>query len=103
MTEQELLTIEERASKASPGPWTHGLEMEPPDPGIEAAGGGCVAFVQVHGNINTVVRTGEEFSHDDARFIAHAREDIPALIAEIRRLKREKLLNGPQFGATWAT
>lgn len=43
---------------ASPGPWSHGLDMDPPDCGIEAGGdgGGCVAHVQCHGNINTVAR-----------------------------------------------
>lgn len=57
-------------SEATPGPWSHGLDMDPPDCGIDGPNGGCVGHVQYHGNINTVARTGEEFSHADARLIA---------------------------------
>lgn len=65
---------------ASEGPWSHGLDLDPPDSGIETANGGCVAHIQDHGNVNTVARTGEEFSHADARFVAASREGWPAAI-----------------------
>ena len=65
---------------ASEGPWSHGLNLDPPDSGIETATGGCVAHIQDHGNVNTVTRTGEEFSHADARFVAASREGWPAAI-----------------------
>lgn len=83
---------------ASPKPWTTRLDLEPPDPGIEAAGGCCVCHVQCHANVNTVLRTGEEFSHADARFIALARSAMPALIrrchaAEQRVQELEAALN----------
>lgn len=81
---------------ATPGPWVERLDLEPPDPGIESAGGGCVCHVQCHSNLNTVLRTGEEFRHTDARFIAIARTALPALIRRchaaeqrVRELERE--------------
>ena len=58
-------------SKLSPAPWTwRGLD----DPGIESGNGGCVLHIQMHGNINTVNRTGEQFSHADAEFVCLARQ-----------------------------
>ena len=93
LTGERLVAIEAACARAealsaatSPGPWSHGLDMDPPDTGIEAAGGGCVAHVQCHGNVNTVARTGQEFSHDDARFVAESRALVPALAAHCRDL-----------------
>lgn len=67
---------------ATPGPWSHDLDSDDPDGGISGPCGGLVCFVQHHGNVNTVARTGEQFSHDDARLIAMSRT---ALLAWIRR------------------
>lgn len=64
--------------KGTPGPWVHRLDMDPPDPGIDADCGGCVAHVQCHANVNTVARTGEEFCHADARLIAAAPDLLAA-------------------------
>lgn len=89
LTDEQLTEMERLAGAASPGPWSHRLELDPPDPGIDASPGGCVAHVQCHGNVNTIVRTGEEFSHADARFIAATRDAVPALVAEVRRLREE--------------
>ena len=66
-------------SNHTPGHWSHDLDDERPEGIINAASGGCVAFVQHHGNVNTVLREGEAFSHADARLIAAAPELYEAL------------------------
>ncbi len=93
MTNDELTRLEAMAAAASTGPWTHDLGEEPKYVWgeIEGANGGCVCVVMHHGNVNTVARLGEQFSHADARFIAASRETVPALIAEIRRLRAGRL------------
>lgn len=79
MTEQlDLDVIEQRANDATPGPWERWH-----DP---------VALVDrfVAGfPINTIQDSVGQFSAADAEFIAHARTDVPALVAEIRRLRAE--------------
>jgi hypothetical protein len=60
VTEDELREIEERAAKASPPPWTPNAEYAYP-PGSQ-------------GDL-------------DEQFTARAREDVPALVAEVRKLR----------------
>jgi hypothetical protein len=75
MTTEELAAIEARANAATAGPW-RGTK----DEGVQA-------------DATAVFETGCEcctpsrLSEADALFIAHARTDIPALVAEVRRLK----------------
>lgn len=90
--------------KHSPLPWTHGLDLDPSDSGIEAAGGGCVAHIQCHGNLNTIRRTGEDFSHADAEFIVRAcnsHYDLLAALIEAEKMlvtaMREDLDFGPRI------
>ena len=72
MTEEELARIEALANAATPGPWeTYGSDRYgwrvdgPPD-------------------------TDEgRISEENARFIAAARDAVPALVAEVRRLRNE--------------
>jgi len=73
MSEEELRAIEERASASSPPPWKRdGMEI--------VKGRRIVARVAPHGLL-----TSREFGDFD--FIASAREDVPALIAEVRALR----------------
>ena len=82
-----LTPIRERCEKATPGPWvwrSNYLEVEGSweDPTREwtriaddgSAGGEYNEAIDTHG--------------PDADFIAHARTDIPALLAEVERLRR---------------
>ncbi|MFD2869870.1 hypothetical protein ACFSY7_15360, partial [Kurthia populi] len=46
-----------------------------------------------------VHRFGESSKYNDAEFIAHARQDVPALIAEVERLREALLLI--QNSDTW--
>lgn len=72
MTKQELDAIRERCEKAPAGPWSNIGDwaiIQGKDPN--------------HGNLIGSV------NKEAAEFIAHAREDIPALLAEIVRLQDE--------------
>lgn len=76
--EPDLGAIEARANAATPGPWGYDLNgYIAPDLGDEW--GGTVA---------KVLGKGGQFDKD-GEFIAHARTDIPALLAEVRRLRAE--------------
>lgn len=92
MTDKQLAEIEARAAKATPGPWVaageeyidelpDGLWLEP-SVQVQAEAGKTRTLATIH------VGTGVD---EDADFIAHAREDIPELIAHIRKLEVERL------------
>ena len=77
MTPERLKQIEERANAATPGPWEREIGYH--DNGL-----------YIDGELVASTRGGAvywEAPQTDIIFIAHAREDIPALIAEIRRLQ----------------
>lgn len=81
LTDQQLADIEARANAATPGPWCtdsweiyQGAEYQP---GLsEWIGETCRA-------------DDSDGSRNDAEFIAHAREDVPALLAEVDRLRTD--------------
>jgi hypothetical protein len=95
MTDDELNEIEKRANAAAPGPWEdaeasvweHGQrvvdEVFVRRPGDNIA----VAIAVASQILNPCADPRNVPSQDTAAFIAHAREDVPALIAEVRRLK----------------
>lgn len=66
MTKERLDAIQGRADRATCGPWCHWCHWCRED-------------------MPTAAKVIPE--SDDARFIAHAREDIPALLAEVERLR----------------
>jgi hypothetical protein len=97
MTEAELTAIEARANAATTGPW-------------EGTKNSCV--VSKHDACGTVFETGcgccteKDLSAEDAAFIAAARADVPALVAEVQRLRalvesayREGFWDGEGAGA----
>ena len=71
----EIAAIKERFEQASPGPWKAFIE------GRDHFGGSSFVGTGNH-DIYLAGATGEDYD-----FIAHARQDIPRLIAEIERLK----------------
>ena len=75
MTEQELLEIEKRCDEATGGPWRSFIE------GRDHMSGSN--FVQTAGN--DIELHGATVADYD--FVAAAKQDIPSLIQEIRRLK----------------
>ena len=85
ITVSELASMEARCNAATPGPWFHvpcpdgwndGV-FTTPDPIL---GDSTTVFSTLEGNMGMV-------SEEDGRFIAHARADVPALIAEVRRFR----------------
>ena len=81
MNAEQLNAIKERAEKATPGPWDF-------HKGDKLRGDRRSAVIE-HFDCDF----GEWFIHgdladiSDAEFIAHTREDIPALVAEVERLQ----------------
>ncbi|WP_032376693.1 hypothetical protein [Rhodococcoides fascians] len=73
MSGEELAAIEARASAATEGPWT--TESDPTGTCIYA----IPLLAQGDGFVAQDLR-----SAPDAEFIAHAREDVPALLAAVR-------------------
>ena len=81
LTEQELSEIEARCDAASPGPWVSYVE------GRDHTSGS--SFIMT----GAPERRGEDIeltgaTARDQDFIASARQDVPRLIAEVRRLRR---------------
>jgi len=81
MTEQELQEIKERSEKATPGPWTY-------VPG-ELIEDGADSYYEDAPNIKGPFTVDMDeywaLGENNADFIAHSREDVPALLAEVER------------------
>ena len=75
MTEEQLREIEARAEAATPGPWRRGV------------GNTAMRVCSAYPAKSYFICEGT--NADDLEFAAHAREDIPALVAEVRRLQRD--------------
>jgi len=74
--------IEKRAMRATPGPWSSFIE------GRDHTSGS--SFIRTAGE--DIELAGATV--DDQDFIAHARTDIPTLVAEVRRLLNERGADG---------
>jgi hypothetical protein len=77
-TTNDLDAIETRAAAATEGPWIEEHSAE---------AGSCVIPHDAESTREAVARTFLYESVADAEFIAHARTDVPALVAEIRELR----------------
>lgn len=81
LTEENLIEMERRAAEASPGPWESSVE------GRDHVSGD--SFIRIVGGPDMYVsRDAVPASAADLDFIAAARQDVPQLIAEVRRLRR---------------
>lgn len=82
MNQGQLNAIKERVAKAKSGPWDINRNSDDDvfvtDIWFDGEDGG---HVEIHGD--TVAS-----SIYNAEFIAHAREDVPALVAEVERLRK---------------
>lgn len=88
MTEEELREIEARCEAATPGPWYRSGNPSLTGVGIETENGRWRFVCQ-------------ETEWPDATFIAAAREDVPVLVAEVRRLQGELAQRVPQVRDGW--
>ncbi|SET43222.1 hypothetical protein SAMN05216389_11154 [Oceanobacillus limi] len=77
LTDEQLAEIRERAEKAMEGPWRIGKQSPNGAQNVGTMGG---------------LLTAQTTDLDNATFIAHAREDIPKLVAEIERLRKQLTL-----------
>ena len=90
LTEERLVEIRGREKAATQGPWRAKSEaLEADECGNVTAAmtyvstndkGICILYGRGHDDANT---------QGDAAFIAHARQDIPALLDEVERLRAE--------------
>lgn len=71
LTNEQIEAIRKRAEAATEGPWRIGKQSPNGLNNIGTMGG---------------LLTAQTLNEADAEFIAHAREDVPALLAEIDRL-----------------
>jgi hypothetical protein len=78
LSEEYLTEIKNRCDQATPGPWKSYVEKRD---GISGSD-----FIMTMGE--DIYLTGATTADQD--FIAHARQDIPTLLAEIERLKALK-------------
>jgi hypothetical protein len=78
LTNQEIQEIEERAEKATPGPWSAFQWGDGSQKDTDAWNVGATA--------TEIVLVYDAFIRD-AEFIAHSRQDIPKLIAALREAR----------------
>lgn len=84
MTPERLAEIEAREKAATAAPWTREKPGICPQTGFREG----VAVAATLGNQMIYAHPpGGQFPSADANFIAHARQDIPDLVAEVRRLR----------------
>jgi hypothetical protein len=95
MTEDELQAIEARANAATPGPW----EVEQKDCTVLRAPNGPPADQSLMGDEQYYPWTPDRI--EDWQFIASARTDVPALVAEVRRLRALCRRGGELLNAEW--
>lgn len=97
LTEEELTIIERRAAAATPGPWRSFAEGRDHTSGDDfiRTGGLDDACPDLYLRRDSPDRTGlVPAPIEDQDFIAHARQDVPRLVAEVRRL-RERIAQRP--------
>lgn len=73
--------IKERASKATPGPWAVGPKREQSDFLLAAVGPHNVE------GLHSTCGPGAVDDEDDARFIAHSRQDVDDLLTDVELLR----------------
>lgn len=104
MTEERLAEIEAREQAATGGPWQHRPHGHYDDWGlIRAADGMPVASANLlarhpEAHPRPDPRTGRvpepEEIQRNGQFLAHARQDVPDLVEEVRRLRAELAARG---------
>jgi hypothetical protein len=77
LNDDEIAAIKERYEQTTPGPWRSYVEAR------ETFSGS--SFIMTGGE--DMYLTGASVADQD--FIAHARQDIPRLVAEVERLKKK--------------
>ena len=93
LTDQQLDDITARANAATAGPWKREAEL-----------GSHIVYVNRTSpkgvTYSSVLWNAEWATEADAEFTAHAREDVAALVTEVRRLRTRTLTPG-EYNAAW--
>lgn len=94
----DLAAITARADAATAGPWA--IYLDPMEDGVvySVSSGPATEGYNLNGGD---FDTAEGMTETDAEFIARARADVPALVAEVRALREER--EEAREEATWAT
>lgn len=74
MTKDENEAIRKRVERATKGPWSNGYEL-------------VMRWSEERERNETVAECVHDRAMEDSEFIAAARQDVPALLAEVDRLK----------------
>jgi hypothetical protein len=82
--DHDLEEIERRAAAATPGPWQEFIDARDDISGDDFIMTGGMAN---HGPDIYVSHENVPAPAADLEFIAHARQDVPRLVAEVRRLR----------------
>lgn len=82
LTEEQLAEIEGRADAATPETWVWSWST-----GWSTDGLGHYLVETARSRIVVAITTREKQGYENALFIAHARTDVPLLVAEVRRLR----------------
>jgi hypothetical protein len=88
VTPEELAEIEARAEAATPGPWELEMAWNSLPYGEEVAGY-WDWYLHIDGDTIIGGQEADKDPSDDLKLIKEARQDIPKLIAEVRRLQEE--------------
>ena len=96
MQDEELNEIEQRISRVRPGPWEAFVftDRNPNDQDFIRIGGFDDSFPDMEVT-QFLDGAHQSVPFQDLEFIAHSRQDVPALLAEVRRL-REILGDGSE-------
>lgn len=84
LSEDDLRAIEARANAATDGPWRDPWAAPDGEDEFRSAGGQTIFAAEFCDGPRLAINP------PDAAFIAHAREDVPRLLAEVRRLRAER-------------
>jgi hypothetical protein len=90
LTDDELTIIEGRAASATPGPWKAFIEGRDHTSGADfvRTGGLDDACPDLYLTHDSPERAGVVVAPpEDHDFVAHSRQDVPRLVAEVRRLR----------------
>jgi hypothetical protein len=87
LTDDELDAMEARASAATPGPWWSWVEGRDGTSGSTFIGRGLDESPGT--DLYLSIEGSEVASAEDHDFIAAARQDVPRLLTEVRRLRSQ--------------
>ncbi len=82
MTDDELQAIKDRCNAATPGPWRSYVEGRD-----HTSGSDFIMTGEAGVRGNDIELTGATKADQD--FMAYARQDVPRLLAEVERLRRQ--------------